>query len=255
MDYKKEENRKEFLEFKDKILTKLNSLLTHELPHKKSAILTYWLKDYINFLNREKNFKPHFLPVYKFGQVVEVNLGYNLGAEFGGLHYAVVVSSNDNKSNPNLIIIPMSSKQSEKVYHQNLDIGKSFYDEFERKIAKLSNKAAEEVISLQNEMDNNCKTTQDILRMSKKEKESFKQYLTEMKCKMDKAESIVEYCKRCIIKIDKMKTGSIILTNQITTISKMRVTNPIKIDDTLYDIILSDNIMEHLKRKLSKTIF
>lgn len=255
MDFKKEEHREEYLNFKDRTLQQLDNLLTNELSHKKSALLTYWLKDYTSLIKREKNFNPKYLPVYKLGQIVEINLGYNLGAEFGGLHYAVVVSRNDNKSNPNLIVIPMTSKSSKGTYYQNLDIGTEFFEKFQNKIGSLLAKTKEKLADIDNEIMILYKSDEELNLMTTSELLKNKEKLDKLKEKQKTASNLVSILGKHMEKLSKMKSGSVILTNQITTISKMRVTNPVKINDTLNEIILPSETIDKLKEKLDKTIF
>ncbi|MCM1166719.1 MAG: type II toxin-antitoxin system PemK/MazF family toxin [Lachnospiraceae bacterium] len=87
-------------------------------PPKKQQILTQWLKKWCVFLRREDNFNPKFLPFYKRGDIVYADFGFNVGAEFGGIHYAVVIENNNNKSNGNIVVVPLTS----------LDPGKSVED-------------------------------------------------------------------------------------------------------------------------------
>ena len=54
----------------------------------KGKILAYWLNDYARLLQSEQSFDPKKLIRYKRGSIVKVHLGYNIGSEEGGLHYA-----------------------------------------------------------------------------------------------------------------------------------------------------------------------
>lgn len=64
---------------------------------KKASILSYWLDDYMRMLKKEETFNPRKLKRYKRGEIVKVHLGYNIGNEEGGLHYAIVLTKNDSK--------------------------------------------------------------------------------------------------------------------------------------------------------------
>lgn len=65
----------------------------------------------------------------------------------------------------------------------------------------------------------------------------------------------IKELSNCLKRISKLKDGSIALPNQILTISKMRVKDPIQVHDTLYNITLSDSTMEKIKKSLKKFIF
>ena len=75
----------------------LNKLIASEDSHDngKADKLCYWLKDWMTFLDFEKSFSPMSLRRYKRGEIVKVHLGFNVGSEEGGLHYAVVLDKNN----------------------------------------------------------------------------------------------------------------------------------------------------------------
>lgn len=83
-------------------------------PQKKQSILTKWIKAWSKFLCREDNFNPEYLPYYKRGDIVYVDFGFNIGNEFGGVHYAAVIENNNNKKNGNIIVVPLTSLDPDK---------------------------------------------------------------------------------------------------------------------------------------------
>ena len=68
----------------------LDMLISSDDPGKADKF-SYWLEDYVRFLKREVTFQPNSLKRYKRGEIIKVHLGYNIGSEEGGLHYAVVI--------------------------------------------------------------------------------------------------------------------------------------------------------------------
>lgn len=96
-------------------------------PLKKQQILIQWIKKWCSFLRREDNFNPKFLPYYKRGDIVYADFGFNVGAEFGGIHYAVVIENNNNKANGNIIVVPLTSldpgKSPDDIYPTEVYIG------------------------------------------------------------------------------------------------------------------------------------
>ena len=79
---------------KDNSLTRLDlSFLTHiELSeYKKSDLLAYWIKDFAEYHDQERTFNIAKSGVYSRGDVIKVNLGFNIGNELGGLHYCIVL--------------------------------------------------------------------------------------------------------------------------------------------------------------------
>ena len=59
----------------------------------------------------EISVKPTTFRRYSRGQVVKVKFGVNIGSEFSGDHYAVVISKQDTMRNPILHVIPLTSKK------------------------------------------------------------------------------------------------------------------------------------------------
>lgn len=78
----------------------------------KADKLSYWFEDYIRFLNRENNCDITKFPKYKKGQIVKVHLGFNIGSEEGGLHYAMVIENHNSIKSPILNVVPLTSVKS-----------------------------------------------------------------------------------------------------------------------------------------------
>lgn len=72
-----------------------------------------WVKLSNSYLQFEKKFKPEKIAKYNPGDVLTVNFGFNVGAEFGGRHYAVVLDDN-NRSAGTVMVIPLSSCSSDE---------------------------------------------------------------------------------------------------------------------------------------------
>ena len=88
------------------------------LPQKKRDILIKWLIKWSRYLSMEATFKPDYVPRYKRGDILYVDFGFNIGNEFGAIHYAAVLEHDNNKTNGNITVIPLTS----------LDAGKSAAD-------------------------------------------------------------------------------------------------------------------------------
>ncbi|MCM1024489.1 MAG: type II toxin-antitoxin system PemK/MazF family toxin [Prevotella sp.] len=97
----------------DTALERLKNIIESK-PPKTKKILTEWINTWSNFLLREGKFSPKFLPYCKRGDVVYVDFGFNVGSEYGGVHYAVVLENNNNKTNGNIIVVPLTSLDPEK---------------------------------------------------------------------------------------------------------------------------------------------
>lgn len=70
----------------------------------------YWLNDWSGYiLPNEKVFKYNELIKYKQFCIVEINLGFNVGSEAGGLHYGVIIDKDNSKASRNVMVIPFKS--------------------------------------------------------------------------------------------------------------------------------------------------
>lgn len=75
----------------------------------KADKLCYWLTNWVTFLEFETAFSPKSLRRYKRGEIIKVHLGFNVGSEEGGLHYAVVIDKHNAKSSPVVTVVPLTS--------------------------------------------------------------------------------------------------------------------------------------------------
>lgn len=145
-DLKDPINKDKLLEFQDNIFNEFNKMLKNlaNNNYKKSALITYWLNDYKNYLENEDSFTPTKLVKYKRGSIIKVNLGFNIGNEQGGLHYCVVLNKDDSIHKPILNVIPLTSIKDpdKKVHYTNVNLGNEVYDLLKTKVEenkKLSN--------------------------------------------------------------------------------------------------------------------
>lgn len=76
--------------------------------------------------------KPKKFKRYSRGSIIKVKFGINLGSEFSGEHFAIVVSKKDTMLCPILHVIPITSK----IHKKSFKIGSILYNEKELKILK-----------------------------------------------------------------------------------------------------------------------
>lgn len=187
---------------KDKSLNRLDvSFLKHieSEEYKKSELLAYWIYDYAIYHDEEKTFNIAKSGVYSRGDVIKVNLGFNIGNELGRLHYCVVLNKYDNMRNGALNVIPLTSRKDDKKYDSSsVNIGKELYNIFQEKIKKEKQKLNQ----ILNELDKIGNIPISIKKIIEKEE---------------------NYIEKMEEEISKMKKDSIALINQITTISKQRI--------------------------------
>lgn len=256
MDYKRKENKEELKKFKNELLQSLDAYLDNEIEsnQKKVANIVYWLRDYKNYLKNEKRFDQRFLPTYKYGTIIQVNFGFNVQHEYGGLHYAIVLDNRDNKHKSTLTVMPLSSIKEgadlEKLKNNNFILGTEFYQLYSNKINTLSETNKKRL----EELRSDTYILAEIIRRSVDERELdiFIQQYKEIKCRISEAEKSVKYLDDCKAMINKMKLGSIAKLTNITTISKMRINNPQNSQDTLSGIVLSEDTMQKITFEINK---
>ncbi len=261
MNYKDPKNKQHFLRFKNNCVKELNDMIdaTMYSDYKKAVNLTYWIRDYKNYLKQEKTFRPVYLPVYKYGAVVEINLGFRVGSEFGGLHYGIVVNKHDKKTSPTLTIIPMRSLKK-KIHYTELNLGDEFYNLAQSKVTLLVEQYEEmqerfecEVVQIKDQIQgirSKPIVIEDENRINEltRRVESLTQQRKNISSKIDDLENGLQ-------RVSKLKNGSLALPNQILTISKMRVKDPLSERGTFYNITLSKASMEKLKNKFHTMYF
>ena len=217
----------------------LNSLISSESPIDKSKAdkLSYWLEDYIRFLKIESEISPAKFKRYKRGQVIKVHLGFNVGSEEGGLHYALVISNNDSIKSPVVHIVPLTSiKDSTDLSSIRADrgqivLGNELYRLLFLKVRTLETQIDDEINDLEKEV-----TT---LTKDDPKKDQFQNRIILLK-----RQSILH--AKMVKEINKMKKGSIALVGQITTVIKIRIFDPKTNKDVLSNIRMSNETMNKI---------
>lgn len=261
MNFKDIKNKEFFIGFKKQCISDLDTYINRLMQsnYKQAVNLTYWIRDYKNYVQQEQTFKPKYLPVYSYGAVVEINLGFRLGSEFGGLHYGIVLNKKDKKSNPNLTIIPMRSMK-EKIHYTELSIGDEFFNLAESKVNLLN----DELNRMQSDFKKEILhvnhlitdlTSKDVLSDDGINLEDLYSKIEDLEQENKRISKTISEHENCLKRISKLKNGSIVLPNQVLTISKMRIRDPIRPGDTLHNIKLSKATMARIKEKFHQLYF
>ena len=202
MDEEKVKLKNNAILHKDKSLNRLDeSFLKHiELSeYKKCELLAYWIQDFAVYHDEEREFNIAKSGIYSRGDVIKVNLGFNIGNELGGLHYCIVLNKYDNTRNGTLNVIPLTSRKDNKKYDSSsVNLGKELYNIFNEKIEKEKEK-------LQKILD---------------ELKEIEEISIEIQNIIEKEQKYIEKMEK---EISKMEKDSIALINQITTVSKQRI--------------------------------
>lgn len=226
----------DYTKLRDSALDELKTYMD-SLEETQGSKLAYWVKDYVHLLQQEANFQPRKLIRYKRGAIVKVHLGYRIGSEEGGLHYAVVMDSQNALSSPVLTVIPLTSIKPgfdiSKMHRSNVHLGNEVYD-------LLNDTLAQEFTI----------ATQTLNEHSEEWLEG--DLTTDQKQEMNNLREQILYCKRMMNEIKRMKQGSIALVGQITTVSKLRVRDPRYPNDALSNIRLSSSTLDALDAKVQE---
>ena len=264
---------------KKEAIKALNKLLeyyingTSESHLKKANLISYWIKDYVRFINFEEKFEPTKNISYKRGNIVKLNFGFNIGSEYGGLHYGVVLDNHNAHNSPVVTVIPLTSIKTDKATHcNNVELGNEIYRSLKIKYDTISKALAEEEKEISEMLamskvlsDLTDKAIEDTEKSERGSKEfdnhlsDAKTYLSAIKkletmWKEKKAHNIEEtqYLNKIGEEISRMKEGSIALVNQITTISKIRIFDPRNLKGVLAGVSLSEESMEKINQKVKE---
>lgn len=120
----------------DKLNTFLDTLIESDDKSKlkKADLLSYWIEQYASYIETENDFEPAKLKSYKRGDIIKVNFGFNVGSEYGGLHYAIVINNSNPHNSSVITVVPLTSiKSEEKVHDDDVLLGNEIYKSLKMK--------------------------------------------------------------------------------------------------------------------------
>lgn len=217
---------------------------------KKAALISKWLNQYSNYLGFEERFDPAKNISYKRGDIVFVNFGFNIGSEFGGEHYAVILDKENSHNSSTVAVIPLSSFKQNKTIHPNdVYLGNELYDKLQIKVMGKLDRAAEELLELQPML----KLASELeKKLDGDSIETHSKLVKNMQFRMDTLTKEVTNMQRMVRELNVMKKGSIAKVEQIRSISKIRIYQPKHNSDPLYSIRLSDTSMDKIDEKIKE---
>lgn len=242
---------------------------------KKCELLSNWIKTYVEYLNYEDKFDPKRLCRYRKGEILKVNLGFNIGSEEGGVHYCMVLENENSKNSPVVTVIPLTSVKENKdlsklkkgeVYLEdelylllNLKL-KEIEKEIKKSIEDIKDKILEDekiLESLSNTLiilKNNISS--DKLNELEKIISDLEDKEKEQKEQLEKIKNSNKILDKIKEEIKFMKKGSIALINQITTISKLKIIDPKKSHiSVLKGIKISSKKLDLIDAEIKKMYF
>ena len=209
----------------------------NSLDPDKGKKLAYWVQDYVRFLKQESTFLPSKLIRYKRGAIVKVHLGYRVGSEEGGLHYAIVHS-------PTLTVIPLTSVKPgvdiSNLPRHKVSIGEEVHTLLTANLNAEIRTAKQQLKELESFLED-----KDESSMTPEQRRIFTDKALDLASRID-------YCRKMKREVDKMKTGSIALVGQITTVSKIRIYDPKYNKDALSKVRVSNSTLDILDARVQE---
>lgn len=207
----------------------LNELQKSDTEKTKSDKISYWIKDWVRYQRNENDFKPEKIGKFKRGSVIKVNLGFNIGSEEGGLHYAIVLDKNNSMRNKVITVIPLTSVKNNKDIN-NLPNDQVYLG------SEIINKLTDKQKLLLSTLSDIDLANADENTMSNFDKD-------------------LRYAKRIQNELEKMKLGSIALVGQITTVSKMKIYDPKNKYGVLKNVRVSNDSLNRIDEKIKENFF
>ncbi len=219
---------------------------------KKADLISYWLEEYSHYLISEEHYDYKRVMRYKRGDVIQLNFGFNIGSEHGGLHYAIVLDNNNLQSSPVVTVVPLSSGTEEDTYERDVFLGNELYERLNGKYSKLEEQIHKELREsrLLDLLLKNINLDHD--NRNSEESENINQILKEIEERKAKVQEESIRLNKYKKEVDKLKSGSIALMEQITTVSKMRIYKPQNANDLLYDVTFSDGALDKITTRLKE---
>lgn len=165
------------------------------------------------------------------------------------------MTKNDSKNAPALTIIPLSSvKEGKPLHPSNVFLGNTIFQQ-------LAEKWTEQYTIAQQELEDDTQKLNSLKEYASASEdpddlfendEEFKTKVTELHNSIQQLSKLVSNNSKIRKEISKMKTGSVALVNQITTISKIRIYNPLHSKDVLGNIKVSDEILDAIDDKIKE---
>lgn len=252
--------------------------------YKRAALMFYWLRDYKRMISYESQFDPYKLKKYSRGDVISINLGFNPAGEEGGLHYAIVMEDNP-RSSSTVTVVPLRSQKSKDkngIHWTELSIGNELFIRLQTKLKTLQTSFNKNTSTIdtnirvrENELSyitnilkgfsaeepdqvnqqNTSSLPDATLKTIIKLQNSIEEQLAEDRTSLSILRNDAIRLKQCKNQYKHMKSGSIVMAGKITTLSKLRIINPIDENDPLAGIRISKGTMDKICQKVKDLYF
>ena len=236
---------------------------------KKANLLSYWLKDYVRMVDFEETFDPKRNIAYKRGDIVKLNFGFNIGSEYGGLHYAIVINNKNPHNSSVVTVIPLTSQKGDAhVHHNDVELGNELYRSLKLKYDTIAQQVQAECEEIDKMLGliNILTTAVDVAlatpagspeaseaaSAAQKYMEIANDLKSDWQIKSEQNQKESKQLEKIKAEIDQMKTGSIALVDQITTVSKIRIYDPRNAYGVLSGIRLSPESLYRINSKIKE---
>lgn len=242
---------------------------------KKANLLSYWFETYVKYIREEEVYNPKKQIRYNRGDVIKVNFGFNVGKEYGGLHYAIVLDKNNHLSANVVTVVPLTSGTEAETYQTDVFLGSELYSKLDVRHAQMIKKANQELMECK-QLNESMESTNSLIKelIAKDSAATTDEASDEIAAtlsdnlsvlattrnefnkKVEQAYQDVKFLEKSRQEIAKLKSGSIALIGQITTIDKSRIYTPRKSTGVLFGIQFSDEKMNTINEAIkAKLIF
>lgn len=242
---------------------------------KKANLLSYWFETYVKYIREEEVYNPKKQIRYNRGDVIKVNFGFNVGKEYGGLHYAIALDKNNHLSANVVTVVPLTSGTEAETYQTDVFLGSELYSKLDVRHAQMIKKANQELMECK-QLNESMESTNSLIKelIAKDSAATTDEASDEIAAtlsdnlsvlattrnefnkKVEQAYQDVKFLEKSRQEIAKLKSGSIALIGQITTIDKSRIYTPRKSTDVLFGIQFSDEKMNTINEAIkAKLIF
>jgi mRNA-degrading endonuclease toxin of MazEF toxin-antitoxin module len=208
------------------IQSDIYEITINKMNYTLSRKLVFWLDTWFNrYLPDEKTFEYDGLMRYERGMMVKADLGFKVGSEEGGLHYALVVENDNSIQNKTVMVVPLSSLELSK-NPEEIDIKYEVFLGFA--ICK------EEIEKISKKIDDN------------------KDKIHTLKNNVRNYEFIEKENLKLINQLNNYQKGSIALVNQMCALSKMRIHFPKNRKDELGSFRLDSHKLNEVDKKIKQ---
>lgn len=249
----------------------------------KVTRLANWNYKHTTFLEKEANKVSGPKIYFEQGSFIKVDFGINIGREFSGPHFAIVLDKHDNINKDTITVVPLSSQHNKKY----ITVNKVMFEEatasltqkidmLEKRVRELKEKNKKtrllsEEINENKYLRNPEKATQELIQIFKDEVEdkeisirnirdylTFKDYIVTRKLK--ESEKEISECETdsnelitCKNHYDHYSKNSFAVISGVTTISKSRIYPPINKNDPIGRIKVSKEEINRIKSAFLKS--